>query len=101
MEFVSNYKPRKSCLKSRQSDKRAWDGDDDGADTRNLEADLFEQATIYYFNSKIQENTVSNFLPYLSFSTGDFCHKLERVNLLFSNQGCTTQHLSNLLAYKI
>ena len=54
MEFVSNYKPRKSCLKNRQSDKRAWDGDDDeGIETNNVEADLFEQATISYFLSKI------------------------------------------------
>jgi hypothetical protein len=67
MEFVSNYKPRKSCLKSRQSDKRAWDGDDDGVDTRNLEADLFEQAIISYFHSKIQENTIHNLYPILAF----------------------------------
>ena len=67
MEFVSNYKPRKSCLKSRQSDKRAWDGDDDGVDTRNLEADLFEQAIISYFHSKIRDNIIPDLYPILAF----------------------------------
>jgi len=47
MEFVSNYKPRKSCLKNR--DKRPWDGDEEGVEPGNVEADLFEQATLFYY----------------------------------------------------
>ena len=43
MEFVSDYKPKKSCLKIRQSDNRPWHGDED-VEAGDPEADLFEQA---------------------------------------------------------
>jgi hypothetical protein len=56
MEFVSNYKPKKSCLKIRQSDNRPWHGDEEDVEAGNPDADLFEQASfVIIINTLTQE----------------------------------------------